>query len=114
MMKKILCSTSVIIGLLLFTACSNDSDDVVPPQNNDVTYTNTVRSIMNGNCTSCHSNPPTNGAPMPLTTFENVKNAVQTRGLITQIENLEMPPGGSLSGAQIQAIKDWQTGGFKE
>ena len=56
-----------------------------------------------------------NSAPMFLTTYTEVKSAVQTRGLIGQVESGNMPQTGTnLTNAQVQAIKDWQTGGFLE
>ena len=57
---------------------------------------------------------------MSLTTYNDVKNAVQSRGLLDRIQRVQgsagfMPNGGSkLSDAQIQSIKDWQSGGFVE
>jgi mono/diheme cytochrome c family protein len=66
-MKKFI-FTSVFILALLSTSCSNDSDDDLapppPPQSNDVTYTGTVKAIIDGNCLSCHTNPPVNSAPI--------------------------------------------------
>ena len=116
-MKKLILPSVLCLSLLIFS-CSNDSDNDVnpvdPPPNNNVTYTNAIKTIMDGNCTSCHGNPLTNGAPMPLLTFNNVKDAVQNRGLIGRVENGTMPPNGSLTSSQIQAIKDWQTGGLLE
>ena len=116
-MKNILILFSFAITLVLFTSCSNDSDDDTgpinnPPAGNSVTYANSVKSIIDGNCTSCHGNPLTNNAPMQLLTLDNVKEAVQNRNLIGRVENGTMPPSGNLTTTQIQALKDWQTGGF--
>tara|TARA_R110001583_G_scaffold412_4_gene3861 strand:+ start:2918 stop:3274 length:357 start_codon:yes stop_codon:yes gene_type:complete len=116
-MKNFIQLSAVTLSFLLLTACSNSSDDDIgpidPPINNDITYTGTVKAIIDSNCLGCHTNPPVNGAPMPLTTYSEVKSAVQTRGLISQIESGNMPQGGTmLSNASIQAIKDWQTDGF--
>ena len=52
---------------------------------------------------------------MPLTTYENVREAVMNRGLIGRVESGSMPPVGDvLTATEVQAIKDWQTGGFQE
>ena len=116
-MKKTILLSAILLTFI-FGACSNDSDDDMtpppppPPPPNNVTYANTVKAIIDSNCINCHGNPPTNNAPMSLTTFDDVKNSVQSRSLIVRIENGTMPPSGSLSTSQIQAIKDWQTGGF--
>jgi len=116
-MKRFILSSAVLIALTL-GACSNDSDDDMtppPPPPNDVTYANDVKAIIDGRCLTCHGNPTANGAPMSLTTFDEVKNAVQSRGLIGQVENGTMPPTGSdLTSSQVQTIKDWQSGGFKQ
>jgi len=104
---------STLFFLYIFTACSSNNDNVIPPTNNDATYSGSVKAIIDSNCLNCHSNPPVNGAPMPLTTYEEVREAVENRDLIGRVEDGTMPPGGSdLSTAQVQAIKDWQTDGF--
>ena len=112
-MKKLI----FILSLLIVTiSCSSDSDDGMSPTPTpitDVTYTGTVKAIIDGNCLNCHGNPTSNNAPMSLTTLAQVQQAVTSRGLITRIENGTMPPNGNLSAAQIQAIKDWQTDGFE-
>ena len=84
--------------------------------NNGVTYTGAVKTIMDTNCTSCHGDPLINGAPMPLLTLANVKEAIENRNLIGRVEDGTMPPGNApkLTTAQIQAIKDWQTNNFAE
>ena len=117
-MKKLQITLNMML-LFIFMSCASGSDDDgevmnPPPPNNDVTYNANVKSIIDSNCTGCHGNPTTNNAPMSLTTYAEVKSAVETRNLITRIENGTMPPVGNLSASQIQAIKDWQAGGFLE
>ena len=116
-MKK-LETFAILITLIVFSSCSSDSLDDDPntdPPSKIVTYDGTVKAIIDGKCLGCHTNPPTNSAPMPLTTYQNVKDAVTGRGLINQVESGAMPLVGSdLTDAQVQQIKDWQTGGFKE
>jgi hypothetical protein len=52
---------------------------------------------------------------MSLTTYDNVKEAVQNRNLIGRVEDGTMPLTGSrLSTAQVTAIKNWQADGFVE
>lgn len=111
---------SILLCLLIFITCTSDNDEDMDPfpdpdPNPAVTYTNTVKGIIDSKCLDCHSNPPKNGAPMSLTTYDNVKDAVNSRGLIGRVQDGSMPPvGDDLTGEQVQAIKDWQTGGFKE
>jgi len=106
-----------VVFVFIF-ACTSGSDDdpgTPPPVNNDITYSKNVKAIIDGRCISCHSSPPTSNAPMSLTTYTSVRNSVTNQDLIGQVESGAMPPSGSdLTSAQIQTIKDWQTGGFKE
>ncbi|MBV1922801.1 MAG: hypothetical protein KUG68_02105 [Flavobacteriaceae bacterium] len=112
-----------IFTLTLLYSCSNDTlddivaDEVIPIEN--VTYQD-VRSTFETICTACHSNPTQNGAPMPLTTYQNVKQAVQDRGLIDRISRAQgesgmMPAGGQrLPQATIDLIVQWNEDGLLE
>ncbi len=79
-----------------------------------------VAFIFENNCTACHSNPPQNGAPMSLTNYSEVKNAVETRGLIDRVSRNEgeqglMPLGGPrLPQQQINLIIKWSQDGLLE
>lgn len=116
-MKRLLLIPA-LFSILLISSCSSGSDDDdmgPPPPSNKVTYTGTVKAIIDAHCISCHNNPPVNNAPMSLTTYDNVKSAVQTRGLIGKVESGAMPPvGEDLTLMEVQAIKDWEAGGFLE
>jgi len=114
-MKKLFI-LSIVFLLFIITSCSSGSEDnnMNPPPNNNVTYAGNIKAIIDGACLNCHVDPPINGAPMPLITLANVQEAVQNRDLIGRVENGSMPPAGNdLTAAQVQAIKDWQSGGFK-
>jgi cytochrome c553 len=118
-MKKIIYSFSVVILLLLIVSCSSDSDDDTVPINDppdlNVSYSNAVKAIIDGNCLNCHGNPTQNSAPQSLTTYDEVKESVVSRGLIGRIESGNMPQNASkLSDVNIKKIKDWQAGGFKQ
>ncbi|WP_299246539.1 hypothetical protein [uncultured Aquimarina sp.] len=112
----ILCLVTISIS------CENDSEndliDVTPPVT-VVTYENNVKAIIDNNCTSCHNNPPINFAPMPLLTFDQVKEAVDNRGLLDRVSsediNFLMPSGGPrLPQATIDIILQWNTDGLLE
>ena len=114
-MKKLLI-LPILLLLFIVSSCSSGSEDevIIKPPVVDVTYAGTVKAIIDGACLNCHTSPPANGAPMSLLTLANVQEAVQNRGLIGRVENGSMPPiGGDLTATQIQAIKDWESGGFK-
>ena len=114
--------TKTHILLMLFlsfimSSCSSGSDDPIidPIPNDNVTYSGTIKQIIDNNCISCHADPPVDGAPTSLITYQNVKDAVMSSNLIARVENGSMPPqGADLTDAQVQSIKDWQSGGFKE
>ena len=110
---------TILILFLTFSACTSNSENETDPPGGtdpkDVSYEVHIKPIMTSKCTSCHKDPPINNAPMSLLTYQNVKDAVNNSGLINQVESGDMPPAGSdLSDAQVQLIKDWQKGGFKE
>ena len=119
-MKNYIFITIVFLALLS-VSCSSDSDNgpmspVVPEPEPDpnVTYSGTVKAIIDSNCITCHGDPLANGAPMPLLTLANVQEAVQNRNLIGRVENGTMPPTGTdLTASQVFAIKGWQAGSFK-
>ncbi len=110
--------------LLVLTGCANDSaDDLLPPptpQGQIITYNKDVEPIISRNCLSCHSNPPRNGAPIPLTSYEFVKAAVQDHGLLDRISRPQgaegmMPFGGTrLPESTINIIVLWQQQGLQE
>lgn len=104
---------------LILASCSNDSPDdvseyVAVP---NVTYTGQVKSIIDSNCLFCHSDPPQNGAPIKLTTYEDVKAAVLSRGLVDRISlpqgnEAMMPKGGQrLPQNVIDIVKQWRDEG---
>lgn len=103
--------------------CDSDSESDLTEINDDtepITYTQTVRSIINDNCISCHASTPVNGAPMSLTTYANVKNAVLSRGLLDRISRPQgspglMPNGGTrLPQSTIDLIVQWEDDGLLE
>lgn len=118
-MKKFLLIITVCAIILSCTNVSEDDLIDVTPLPNTVTYVDDVKSIIDNNCISCHNNPPTNGAPMSLLLFENVKDAVQNRNLIGRITgegpgNL-MPFGGpKLPQNIIDIIIQWKADGLLE
>lgn len=121
--KKII---PLIVITLLILGCSGGDDGPSTPNSNNpdpnpnnstkITYNSHVKTIMNNNCTSCHGNPTTNSAPMSLTTYNEVKTAVDTRGLIERINNATnpMPQAGLMSQSNRDLIQQWKDQGFLE
>ncbi len=126
MKKKIV--TAALISVFAFLGCSKSGDPEEPMNGNpppnetpnpnpmSVTYEGDIEGIIQSNCLSCHQSPPINNAPMALTTFEEVMNAVENRGLITRINSTTnpMPASGRMPAATRQLIEDWVDQGFPE
>ena len=121
-MKKILYFPPLIaFGIVFVLGCANDSSsDLLDLNGGQVTYTNTTKNIFDNNCIPCHATVPVNGAPMSLTTYEFVKSAVQTRGLLDRISRPQgsqgmMPNGGTrLPQVTIDKIFEWAQNGLPE
>ncbi len=92
---------------------SGGDDD---PDPGSLSYAADIRPIFQSNCTSCHGNPPTQNAPMSLTTLQEIMDAVDNRGLLGRINNTAnpMPPTGLLPSTTRQRIEDWVDLGFPE
>ena len=109
-----------LLLLLFLPGCSdNSTDDLIEPTAT-VKYNTQVKNIITNNCLFCHQDPPINGAPMRLTTYEDVKNAVLNRGLLDRISRPQgapgmMPNGGTrLPQPLIDQIIVWKNEGFAE
>lgn len=131
-MKKLIALTILLAAL---TSCS-DSDTyqeietptpgtVTPPDPGTPTqpvtttnYNTNVKSIIDANCIGCHQSGRSAGF-RPLTTFTEVKAAVENAGLLNriQLQNGQqglMPQGGRMSQANIDLILKWNTDGLRE
>ena len=110
---------AVLIGLLFCFSCSNDSEDDLSPQTVlpiTVSYNTTIKNIVDNTCNNCHGTPLQNGAPIPLTTYNQVKNAVQNNNLIGRLKSTTnpMPPGGNLPTSTIDLFDQWLANGLPE
>lgn len=104
----------VLISVLLFN-CSSENDDSEMIETT-ITYDANIKSIINNNCTVCHGNPTTQGAPMSLTNYTEVKSALETRDLIGRINSSSnpMPQSGLMSQANRDLIQQWKDDGLLE
>lgn len=111
-----------LIAIVFFTSsCVNEteSDIIGNSTQGTITYTNTIKSIIDNNCISCHGNTPTNGASISLTSLQNVKNGIINNSLIEKISKAQgadglMPYGGTrLPQSQIDQIITWKNTGFE-
>ncbi|HLA56715.1 MAG TPA: cytochrome c [Flavobacterium sp.] len=107
---------------LILAGCTTDStSDLIDATPIDVvTYNENVRTIFNNNCIICHGTIPANGAPMSLTTYALVKDAILNRPLIDRISRPQgapgmMPNGGTrLPQSTIDLIIQWKNDGLQE
>lgn len=112
----------VFVATIFLISCTNDStsDLLEDIEITNVTYTTNIKSIIDNNCISCHATVPINYAPMSLTTYENVKEAMLNRGLIDRISKDQgdsdlMPYGGARLPQQlIDIVIEWQNQGLLE
>ena len=121
MKSKLLQITLLGFAMLLFGCTAVSEDDLIDatPISEVLTYNENVKPIIDNNCIVCHSNPPQNGAPMSLISYENVKYAVQNRNLIGRISSNDpaflMPLGGPrLPQNLIDIIVQWNENGLIE
>ena len=106
----------------LFCSCSYNSEDDLTEDiiiDDEVTYNANIKTIIDNNCIFCHNSPPVNGAPMSLTTYNDVKSAVENRDLIDRISTNDlssvMPFGGPrLPQNLIDLVIQWEEEGLLE
>lgn len=117
-----------IFQLLFFTACilsctnasEEDLIDQTPiDESETITYNNHIKAIIDSNCISCHSAPPINSTSLSLTTYSQVKSAVENINLIGRINSQDpsflMPLGGQrLPQNLIDLVIAWEDDGLME
>jgi mono/diheme cytochrome c family protein len=127
-MKKLIALT---ILLAAFTSCSDsdtfqDIETVTDPGTGTpgtdpvttFSYTKNAKSIIDANCIGCHQSGRS-ASFRPLTTYAEVKAAVENAGLLNRIQLQTgqqgiMPQAGRMSQANIDIIVKWNTDGLKE
>ena len=83
-----------------------------------------VAGVLTGACTSCHGNPPTGGAPMPLTSLAQLRasspsNAAVTNGqacvqrMASTTSPMPPPPAAPVAAAQQSAFSAWVSAGMQ-
>ncbi|GAA4272127.1 hypothetical protein GCM10022258_14210 [Aquimarina gracilis] len=91
--------------------------DTNPNPDKITTYNADVKAIIDAQCVRCHTDPPVEGAPFPMRTYQETLIAVDRdlvlRMISTSINNV-MPPSGRLPQETIDIILDWEADGFLE
>jgi uncharacterized membrane protein len=107
-----------IFIILATVSCSKDNPSYNSQPNAKVTYSNSIKAIVDNNCIRCHATVPVNGAPFSLVTYSDVKTHVV--GIINRTSRDQgavgmMPNGGTrLPQATIDQIVKWQSDGLNE
>ena len=91
---------------------NNDNNTGNTNGTNQVTFTVDIQPIINANCITCHRDPPRNGAPFPLLTFNQVNN--RSALIFSQVNAGLMPPSGKLPDTEIDLIEQWIANGKPE
>lgn len=97
---------SLSIGLGA-TSCKKKKNKITPVcDGTNATYNNTVKSIVNSNCVSCHSN---------YSSYSGL-SSITTNGQFTQhvLTDQDMPENGSLTSDQLNKIQCWVNNGYPE
>jgi hypothetical protein len=107
------------LSAVLFIGCQYNVESVLygttdcPPI--EATYQMHIADIMATKCEGCHSGNNA-AAGLRLNTYEQVTNAVASRGLIDRIQlplsdPQSMPPNGGMKACDLAAILDWVQNG---
>lgn len=117
-MKKYFLIASLI--LLLSSCDSSTYESLEEPMIiiGKATYQTNVKSIIDGNCVSCHSIGGT-ASFRPLTTYSEVRNAVLNTDLLDRMQRQngepgQMPRTGRMSQDEINTVLQWNTDGLLE
>lgn len=78
-----------------------------------------IQSTLQSYCTSCHSSPPKNGAPIPLVTYAQLAATSPKGGNYAERSVIRMkdagalmPPNGGVPAGEISGFEAWVTGGM--
>lgn len=116
---KIFGKTLIICALSLFIySCSNEEEVIDNPVDTSIktnadgkiTY-ESVNPIFIASCggSSCHTSRE---KPLLISNYAIAK--ANGASIVSEVVSKRMPENGSLTSAQINAIKQWQTDGFLE
>ncbi|MHA3789826.1 cytochrome c [Flavobacterium hauense] len=112
---------SVAVLAMALYSCESHTYDEIGEEiiiDGDVTYDANVKSIIDANCVSCHSDGNV-AAFRLLMTYSQVKDAVENADLLGRIQkqNSEpgvMPQGGRMPQSKIDVILQWNEDGLLE
>lgn len=122
MKRTTLIKALLFLSISFFTySCYYDKEEQLYPvidtncDTSNVTYKNTISTMMASNCTSCHgANAVANGYKIDLTSYASIKANIDK--IVNAIDHQPgfppMPPtGAKMDACKIAQIKLWQTAG---
>jgi hypothetical protein len=120
MSKKIVFPISVFLAMVLLAlpyACTkesggdNSNSGTCGPD--PVTYTNTMKAIIDKNCISCHKAGGSAATDGIYTSYSGLQS--RTAAMFREVvERKTMPTTGPLSQADLDKWKCWKDNGYKE
>ncbi len=108
-MKKLI--ISFIVCITVFFSCDTRTyEDISGPPVANITYTNSIKTILSSNCTSCHS--PNGGESPYLDNYDDVKSNINL--ILQDLNDGSMPPTGPLPSTTIQTVQSWKDAGMPQ
>lgn len=124
-MKKAYLLALIVFVLLVFSqSCYKDKAEKLYPtvlacDTTNITYTNSVKSILDANCINagCHNTSNPSGGYL-LDDYNNTKLSIPDNKLINALKYVSggsknMPPSGKISDCEINKIQAWINQGSK-
>lgn len=113
--------TAIALLSIVLYSCDSHTYEEIQEEiivEGDVTYNANVKSIIDDNCVSCHSDGNV-ASFRPLTTYNQVKAAVENGGLLQRIQMQDSEPGvmpqsGRMPQSKIDIILQWNQDGLLE
>lgn len=102
-----LLTLAICMGIGITFSCKKAAKKVTPVcDGTNATYTNTVKSIVDGNCISCHSG---------YSSYTGL-STITTNGKFTQhvLSSQDMPQAGPLSADQLNKLQCWVNNGYPQ
>ena len=105
------------ISIITFAACSSTKETAPVAKESKVeeavTYTNTIKSLVNKKCVGCHKGYGAAG-DLSLESYEAVKNSAEKGTLLKRINDAEkpMPKAGLMSEKHRALFQKWADNNF--
>lgn len=101
-----------LLGLMLFVSCEynvENEDLIIDSCDPVVSYSATIRPLIDNNCMPCHNGDGSIPQAPDLTALAGVQSIA---GLIRDVtQSRRMPKNGTITNAEIAAIKCWVENG---